>query len=45
MFLFVSVVVDMQNLADNCDEKLLNLYYQFWTEYSKGSEYLNNLFM
>lgn len=34
-----------QTLIDNSDEKLLNLYHQYWLEYSKGSEYLNNLFI
>jgi cullin 2 len=32
-------------LIENSDEKLLNLYFQYWNEFSKGSEYLNNLFM
>ena len=32
-------------LVENSDEKLLNLYFQYWNEFSKGSEYLNNLFM
>ncbi len=30
---------------DNSDEKLLNLYHQYWIEFSRGSEYLNNLFI
>lgn len=34
-----------QTLIENSDEKLLNLYHQYWLEFSKGSEYLNNLFM
>lgn len=33
------------SLIENTDEKLLNLYHTFWLEYSKGSEYLNNLFI
>ena len=32
-------------LIENSDEKLLNLYHQYWLEYSRGSEYLNNLFI
>jgi cullin 2 len=32
-------------LTENNDESLLNSYNQFWLEYSKGSEYLNHLFM
>ena len=31
-------------MTENSDEKLLNLYHQYWLEFSRGSEYLNNLF-
>ena len=33
------------SLTENSDEKLLNLYHTYWLEYSRGSEYLNNLFI
>ncbi len=31
-------------LVDTSDERLLNLYYIHWLEYSKGAEYLNHLY-
>jgi cullin 2 len=34
-----------KNLIENSDEKLLQLYHQYWLEFSRGSEYLNNLFI
>ncbi|CAF0772886.1 unnamed protein product [Brachionus calyciflorus] len=33
-----------KTLIENPDEQLLILYYQYWNEFSKGAEYLNNLF-
>jgi len=32
-------------LSESNDENLLNLYHKYWNEFSKGSEYLNNLFI
>lgn len=32
-------------LTESSDENLLYLYHKFWNEFSKGSEYLNNLYM
>jgi len=29
------------SLIENNDENLLNLYHQYWLEYSRGSEYTN----
>jgi len=34
-----------KSLLENSDQELLNLYHQYWLEYSRGSEYLNNLFI
>lgn len=39
------VISIYETLIENSDEKLLNLYHQYWLEYSRGSEYLNNLFI
>lgn len=33
------------SLVENSDQELLNFYHQYWLEYSRGSEYLNNLFI
>lgn len=39
------IVMMFKNLIENSDEKLLQLYHQYWLEFSRGSEYLNNLFI